>query len=323
MFYIILEEITFRYSWNDYNYKTAYLKLIPGTSAQCSVLRDTNMKTDQEMFRELLINEDSMLSSVIGKSNSNQNPKLTKSFGYENKSNLLVSEDQVDEQVLKVFNAGRGVVTIGCGLCELTFDTLGDMKQHEKTHMIACKACYTVFTREVDLKKHMQNFHKTVPDFVARNMSVMWQARDGILPEATNVTLVTCEVCFVVFTRHRDLKKHMTEMHLPKLYSAPVSVPVSAPRAVQVRKQSVTRNDPAIKKALQQMVVRHDGLWYCTVPNCGRSVKDKGHALDHCESHLDGLCYPCPNYDCDKWFSTWASLRGHKKPCKFKYKKLI
>ena len=146
------------------------------------------MKTDQEMFRELLINEDSMLSSVIVKSNSNQNPMLTKSFGYQNKSNPVVSEDEVDEQVLKVFNAGRGVVTIGCGLCDLTFDTLVDMKQHEKTHMIACKACYTVFTREVDLKKHMQNFHKTVPDFVARNMSVMWQARDGILPEATNVT---------------------------------------------------------------------------------------------------------------------------------------
>ena len=49
------------------------------------------------------------------------------------------------------------------------------------------------------------------------------------------------------------------------------------------------------------------GVWQCNI--CDKTTKNKGHAEDHAESHIEGLKYPCKH--CKQDFNSRGSLRKH------------
>ena len=86
------------------------------------------------------------------------------------------------------------------------------------------------------------------------------------------------------------------------------------PRDANVKTEmmtEITRKDPNIRDRLSKMMSMKGGLWVCH--QCGAEKKDKGHAFDHVETHVDYLVYPCKNPGCSRTFNAWVKLRSHNK----------
>ena len=62
------------------------------------------------------------------------------------------------------------------------------------------------------------------------------------------------------------------------------------------------------QEILKHMTRREDGKYECTV--CGKFSKNKGHSVEHIETHFEGLDFSC-NF-CNATFKSRNNLRSHK-----------
>ena len=58
---------------------------------------------------------------------------------------------------------------------------------------------------------------------------------------------------------------------------------------------------------LEQMVVKHEGLWMCKV--CGKTGKSKSTLKIHTEKHVEGISHSCSK--CHKTFGSRQRLSNH------------
>ena len=165
---------------------------------------------------------------------------------------------------------------IKCDHCDERFSDIAGKEAHEKTHFnFQCRKCFAVFSSKVTLGAHVFRNHK-----VNQKMEVI--AKDRIKKE--------------------------------KVQSSIKKDPEDVPRDPKVKSEMMTENtrkDPNIRSRLQKMLFTKGGFWFCT--ECGAKKKDKGHALDHVETHVDYLVYPCKNPGCSRTFNAWVKLRSHNK----------
>ena len=208
----------------------------------------------------------------------------------QNISNVSVTNVNSFKQQEKI-NIDVAVEIMDCNFCEMTFKTVGDKEQHVMSHYVfTCEVCYTVFRRKCDLEKHLSCIHNVKTN------------QGAAKPPKPKTLYFECKICFKAFAKDDNLKKHMLAQHEQR-EEAPI-------------KEEITRNHPAFADTINNMLFRQDSMWHCSVTNCGKMFKDKGHAKDHCESHVEGLCYPCPNVGCGKWYGRSVGLRTHRRICR-------
>ena len=163
-----------------------------------------------------------------------------------------------------------------CDQCEERFNDISVKEAHEKSHYkLECKKCFAVFSSKVSLGAHVYRNHKE-------------NQRKEIIPED-------------------KIKKEKVQSKIKK-------EPEEAPGDLKVKSEMITENtrkDPNIRSRLQKMLYTEGGFWHCR--QCGAEKKDKGHALDHVETHVDYLVYPCKNPGCSRTFNAWVKLRSHNK----------
>ena len=164
-----------------------------------------------------------------------------------------------------------------CDNCDERFGDISVKEAHEKTHFnFQCKKCFAVFPSKVTLGAHVYRNHKE-------------DQKNAIISK-------------------EKIKKEKVQSSTIK------KEPEDVPRDIQVKSEMRTENtrkDPNIRSRLQKMLYTKGGFWVCR--QCGAEKKDKGHALDHVESHVDYLVYPCKNPGCDRTFNAWVKLRSHNK----------
>jgi hypothetical protein len=234
-------------------------------------------KKEEDMFRELLVDGEHPLSSIIH-SMKNESHR-------QNITQVSVTKVNTFEQQEKFDIA---VDIMDCNFCKRIFKNAGDKEQHERSHYVfTCEVCYTVFRRKCDLEKYLSGIHNVKTD-------------QGAAKAPKSKTLYfECQIRFKAFVSDDNLKKHMLVQHQQR-------------EGAQI-KEEITRNHPAFADTINNMLFRQDGMWHCS---CGKMFKDKGHAKDHCETHVEGLCYPCPNVGCGKWYGKSVGLRAHRRICR-------
>ena len=172
---------------------------------------------------------------------------------------------------------------IKCDNCDERFSDISAKETHEKTHYnFQCRKCFAVFPSKVTLGAHLFRNHKD-------------NQKKEIIPKD-------------------KIKKEKVQIKKEKVQSRIKKEPEVAPRDPKVKSEMTTENtrkDPNIRSRLQKMLFTKGGFWVCNV--CGAEKKDKGHALDHVETHVDYLVYPCKNPGCSRTFNAWVKLRSHNK----------
>ena len=87
---------------------------------------------------------------------------------------------------------------------------------------------------------------------------------------------------------------------------------IPAERSVKVVNQSFEANNTEVESKFEELVVREDKLYRCTV--CNKSMKNKNDMRRHLETHLTGLSFDCQF--CGKTFRSSNNLR-HTYPLEF------
>ena len=75
----------------------------------------------------------------------------------------------------------------------------------------------------------------------------------------------------------------------------------------------------ALKTTLDTIIESENGKFKCSV--CGKISRCPAHAKEHGEIHIKGLSYTC--FECDKHFSTTASLRHCSKLVKTRWVRAV
>ena len=84
-------------------------------------------------------------------------------------------------------------------------------------------------------------------------------------------------------------------------------------RTVNVMKQSIKANNSEIESKFEELIVRENNTWRCTV--CQMISNSKFNIKRHLETHLSGLSYDC--HKCGKNFRSSKALDNHnyRKQC--------
>ena len=172
-----------------------------------------------------------------------------------------------------------------CDHCDELFPDIADRKKHELIHYsFKCNKCFIVFTSKVSLGAHVLSSHNDQIQKVKKkdlmapiNVKQELTVKKKIKPPTKNIK------------QELTVKSEMTD------------------------EIEITRRDPTIRSRLARMLTMRSKLWHCDYEDCDRSFKDKGHALDHVETHVDYLVYPCKTPGCDRTFNSWTKLRSHNK----------
>jgi len=221
------------------------------------------------------------------------------------------------------------------------FKSAKGKEDHERVpYIFVCEVCFTVFGCQTDLDNHLEKVHmksmKNTNAFVSEtetnvksqtgrkkftlthyntkemktNLKDTKSKSKTLEKRKPDKPAVVCKICHLIFESANVLKNHMVTKH-SQIHVKPLL-------------PAVTRYDPVISKAISNMFFKQDSVdaknfvtrkWCCSV--CGKAFLDKGHAMDHGEKHVEGLCYPCPNPGCGKWYQESVGLRGHKRQCRF------
>ena len=116
-------------------------------------------KTEEDIFRELLVDGEHPLSSII---HNMKNESLCQNI-YKVSVTKVNSFKQQEQN-----NIGIAADIMDCTFCKMTFKNVGDKEQHVRSHFVfTCEVCYTVFRRKCDLEKHLLCIHNVKTDQVA------------------------------------------------------------------------------------------------------------------------------------------------------------
>ena len=186
-----------------------------------------------------------------------------------------------------------------CDHCDELFSDISDKKQHERSHYsYKCNKCFVAFTSKVSLGAHVLSCQNDRIQKIKKEKSL---SGGGIKQEPTDKGDITEEM-----TR-RPAKRIRNS---PSWDLGPVDGELSVKTEIMTE---ITRRDPSIRSRLATMLEMRSGLWVCVQDNCDKKFRDKGHAFDHVENHVNYLVYPCKTPGCGKTYRTWTSLRSHNK----------
>ena len=137
-------------------------------------------KTEEDIFRELLLDGEHPLSSIIHNMKNDslrQNISKVNSFKQQEKHNIDIAVDIMD-----------------CNFCKMTFKNAGDKELHERSHYVfTCEVCYTVFRRKSDLEKHLSCIHNVKTD------------QGAVKPTKSKTLYFECQICFKAFAKDDNL----------------------------------------------------------------------------------------------------------------------
>ena len=172
----------------------------------------------------------------------------------------------------------KSIYLLKCAHCDDTFNDIYVKEDHEKAHLnqFQCRKCFAVFSSKVSLGAHVFRNH-----IDKQKKEIL--SKDKIKKEKV-----------------QSVKRESEDLQRPR--DANVKTEMMT---------EITRKDPNIRSRLLKMMSMKGGLWVCH--QCGAEKKDKGHAFDHVETHVDYLVYPCKNPGCSRTFNAWVKLRSHNK----------
>ena len=197
-------------------------------------------------------------------------------------------------------------------------------EEHEKLdYTFVCDFCFSVFSRKSDLDNHLKISHMKR---INNTDSFTETVTDVTLQTEKNKSNLTHFNTKQMRSNKEDTKSTFKTLEKSTSNKHPEKLMMKEHSQIDVKPllQAVTRHDPIIAKAISNMFFKQDSAddknfptkkWCCSV--CGKTFLDKGHAMDHGEKHVSGLCYPCTNPGCGKWYQESVGLRGHKRQCRF------
>ena len=101
----------------------------------------------------------------------------------------------------------------------------------------------------------------------------------------------------------KKIHKLTTEKYYPSVASK------QDERSLSTLNQSVQCSNAQVEEKFQELVLKEDKLFRCTV--CNKTMPHRTNMKKHLETHLSGLSYECPL--CGKTYRTEKALLDHKR----------
>ncbi|RZF33326.1 hypothetical protein LSTR_LSTR007671 [Laodelphax striatellus] len=185
-----------------------------------------------------------------------------------------------------------------CEKCNKSFFTAGNLKQHLITHTgeksFLCKLCNKTYSTSGNLRQHLLTHTGQKTNFCVicnRSFSTLGNLKQHMLTHfATN--LYPCEVCKKSYSTLGNLKQHMLTHTGQKIFPC----------------KKCDKTFTTLGNAKQHMI-RHSGEKPYVCQTCSKSFFTLGNLKQHALTHSEEKHYKCDK--CNKSFYTLSNLKQH------------
>ena len=191
-------------------------------------------------------------------------------------------EEEVVEQTI--------APSLNCQYCGKHMTSESSLKVHERTHLQQdahqCRVCGLYFSREWNLKKHLEEVHKG------------------------RVNAKTCNICQKEFANPSNLRKHLKQVHLVKNpFVSKYSLPSDLPKVTDEPADILTPDPDPIPNPTPPAVKNPNYLYSLKCDKCGKKFRDTFGLRKHKMTFCGGGRRQC--HICKQVFSNSSNLNRH------------